>query len=165
MAKLVEQAERYKEMEYMEKVVVVAREGEELMVEEHNLLSVAYKNVIAACRASCQIVSIEQKEGRGNHDHVVTNDLCDNVATTRGYRARIESELDSIYGTILRLLDAHLIPVVAADSKVFYLNMKGEYYRNLAEFKTGSKYRAVTIKISIVTARYSPVSSDTRLYQ
>ncbi|CAL9184644.1 unnamed protein product [Musa hybrid cultivar] len=163
MAKLVEQAERYKEMEYMEKVVDVAREGEELTVEEHNLLSVAYKNVIAACRASCRIISIEQKEGRGNHDHVVTN-VCDNVAAIRGYRARIESELDSIYGTILRLLDAHLIPVAAADSKVFYLNMNREYYRNLVEFKTGSKYQAVTIEISIVTARYNPVSSDTRLY-
>ncbi|CAL9048277.1 unnamed protein product, partial [Musa banksii] len=147
-------------MEYMEKVTVVAREGEEHTVEEHNLLSVAYKNVIAACRASCRIVSIEQKEGRGNHDHVVSHDL----SNIRGHRARIESELNSIYGTILRLLDAHLIPVAAVDSKVFYLNMNREYYRNLAEFKTGSKYQAVTIEISIVTARYSPVSSDTRLY-
>ncbi|CAL9060141.1 unnamed protein product, partial [Musa banksii] len=135
MAKLAEQAERYEEMvEYMEKVAGLATEGEELSAEERNLLSVAYKNVIGARRASWRIVSsIEQKEeGRGNHDH---------VAAIRGYRSRIESELASICGGILRLLDSRLIPAAAAaaDSKVFYLKMKGDYYRYLAEFKTGSE--------------------------
>lgn len=41
----------------------VAQMGMELTVEERNLLSVAYKNVIGARRASWRIVSsIEQKE-------------------------------------------------------------------------------------------------------
>ena len=41
----------------------VAKENVELTVEERNLLSVAYKNVIGARRASWRIVSsIEQKE-------------------------------------------------------------------------------------------------------
>lgn len=41
----------------------VAELGEELTVEERNLLSVAYKNVIGARRASWRIISsIEQKE-------------------------------------------------------------------------------------------------------
>jgi len=41
----------------------VAEENVELSVEERNLLSVAYKNVIGARRASWRIVSsIEQKE-------------------------------------------------------------------------------------------------------
>lgn len=107
------QAEHYKEMvEYMEKVIGAMGEGEELMMEECNLLSVTYKNVIAALHVSWRIVSfIKQKEGRRNHNHVVA---------IRGYRARVKSKLDSIYGGILRLLDAHLILVAAAiDSKVF----------------------------------------------
>ncbi|CAL9121857.1 14-3-3-like protein [Musa acuminata AAA Group] len=134
LAKLAEQAERYEEMvEYMEKVTgAAAAEGEELTVEERNLLSVAYKNVVGARRASWRIVSsIEQKEeSRGNEAHVVA---------IRDYRAKIEAELSSICGGILRLLEERLVPSASAtDSKVFYLKMKGDYHRYLAEFKTSS---------------------------
>ena len=133
MAKLAEQAERYEEMvEYMEKVSA-SLENEELTVEERNLLSVAYKNVIGARRASWRIISsIEQKEeSRGNEDH---------VSAIRDYRAKIETELSSICDGILKLLDSRLIPAASAgDSKVFYLKMKGDYHRYLAEFKTGAE--------------------------
>ncbi|ESW13038.1 hypothetical protein PHAVU_008G162500 [Phaseolus vulgaris] len=131
MAKLAEQAERYEEMvEFMEKVSAAA-ENEELTVEERNLLSVAYKNVIGARRASWRIISsIEQKEeSRGNEDH---------VSVIRDYRSKIESELSNICDGILKLLDSRLVPSAASgDSKVFYLKMKGDYHRYLAEFKTG----------------------------
>jgi len=47
-------------VDYMKKV---ARLGVELSVEERNLLSVAYKNVIGAQRSAWRIISsIEQKE-------------------------------------------------------------------------------------------------------
>jgi 14-3-3 protein epsilon len=133
MAKLAEQAERYEEMvEYMEKVSA-SIDNEELTVEERNLLSVAYKNVIGARRASWRIISsIEQKEeSRGNEDH---------VSVIRDYRAKIEAELSSICDGILKLLDTRLIPTASSgDSKVFYLKMKGDYHRYLAEFKTGAE--------------------------
>ncbi|KAE8690403.1 14-3-3-like protein [Hibiscus syriacus] len=133
MAKLSEQAERYDEMiEFMEKVSV-STDNEGLSVEERNLLFVAYKNLIGARRASWRIVSsIEQKEeSRGNEDH---------VAVIRDYRAKIETELSSICGGILKLLDSRLIPLASAkDSKVFYLKMKGDFHRYLAEFKTGAE--------------------------
>jgi 14-3-3 protein epsilon len=63
MAKLAEQAKRYEEMvDFMEKVTA-AVESEELTVEERNLLSVAYINVIGAQRASWRIISsIEQRK-------------------------------------------------------------------------------------------------------
>ncbi|CAM8923731.1 unnamed protein product [Rhodiola kirilowii] len=133
LAKLAEQAERYEEMvEFMEKVVSSV-DSEELSVEERNLLSVAYKNVIGARRASWRIISsIEQKEeSRGNEDH---------VSAIRDYRSKIENELSSICDGILKLLDSMLIPAAGSgDSKVFYLKMKGDYHRYLAEFKTGAE--------------------------
>ncbi|VVA96223.1 unnamed protein product [Arabis nemorensis] len=133
LAKLAEQAERYEEMvEFMEKVAK-GLENEELTVEERNLLSVAYKNVIGARRASWRIISsIEQKEeSRGNEDH---------VSIIKGYRGNIETELSKICDGILSLLDSHLIPTASlAESKVFYLKMKGDYHRYLAEFKTGAE--------------------------
>ncbi|THG01360.1 hypothetical protein TEA_015169 [Camellia sinensis var. sinensis] len=133
MAKLAEQAERYEEMvEFMEKVAKTV-DVEELTVEERNLLSVAYKNVIGARRASWRIISsIEQKEeSRGNEDH---------VSIIKEYRGKIEAELSKICDGILNLLESHLIPSASsAESKVFYLKMKGDYHRYLAEFKTGSE--------------------------
>lgn len=49
----------------------VASGGVELTVEERNLLSVAYKNVIGARRASWRIISsIEQKESKGSNAKV-----------------------------------------------------------------------------------------------
>ncbi|KAK9066909.1 hypothetical protein SSX86_014233 [Deinandra increscens subsp. villosa] len=133
MAKLAEQAERYEEMvEFMEKVAKTV-DVEELTVEERNLLSVAYKNVIGARRASWRIISsIEQKEeSRGNEDH---------VKLIKDYRATIETELSKICDGILGLLDSHIVPSASsAESKIFYLKMKGDYYRYLAEFKSGAE--------------------------
>jgi len=73
VAKLSEQAERYDEMvAAMKKVATL---NAPLSVEERNLLSVAYKNVIGSRRASWRIISsIEQKEeSKGNDSHVKTN--------------------------------------------------------------------------------------------
>lgn len=133
LAKLAEQAERYDEMvEEMSKVAKSASDNE-LSVEERNLLSVAYKNVIGARRASWRIVSsIEQKEeSKGNEE---------NTAMIKKYRSTIESELTKICTDILALLDEYLIPAsTAGESKVFYLKMKGDYHRYLAEFQTNEQ--------------------------
>jgi 14-3-3 protein epsilon len=51
----------------------------------------------------------------------------------------VEKELSEICSSILQLLDDHLIPTASSgESKVFYLKMKGDYHRYLAEFKSGT---------------------------
>jgi len=155
VAKLAEQAERYDEMvEAMEKVAKTV-DVEELTVEERNLLSVAYKNVIGARRASWRIISsIEQKEeSKGNEEH---------VAAIRDYRAKVEQELSTICDSILNLLNTHLIPTSSTgESKVFYLKMKGDYHRYLAEFKTGAerKEAAESTLLAYKSAQVSITSS------
>merc|ERR1712225_227908 len=119
MAKLSEQAERYDEM--VEAMKKVATTDVELTVEERNLLSVAYKNVIGARRASWRIISsIEQKEEtKGNEEH---------VKMIKEYRRKVENELSGICKDILAVLDDHLIPSsFNGESKVFYYKMKGDY--------------------------------------
>ncbi|GAV29957.1 hypothetical protein PICMEDRAFT_72980 [Pichia membranifaciens NRRL Y-2026] len=131
LAKLAEQAERYEEM--VENMKAVASSGQELSIEERNLLSVAYKNVIGARRASWRIVSsIEQKEEqKGNESQ---------VKLIRDYRSKIELELTNICDDILNVLNEHLIPTAqSGESKVFYYKMKGDYHRYLAEFAVGDK--------------------------
>jgi len=54
-AKLAEQAERYDEM--VEAMKSVAKMDVELTVEERNLLSVAYKNVVGARGAASRSIS------------------------------------------------------------------------------------------------------------
>lgn len=113
--------------------LVVSSAGAELSVEERNLLSVAYKNVIGSLRAAWRIVSsIEQKEeGRKNDDHVML---------VKEYRSKIENELSQVCAGILKILSDNLIPSAASsESKVFYLKMKGDYHRYLAEFKVGNE--------------------------
>ncbi|CCG83510.1 putative 14-3-3 family protein ArtA [Taphrina deformans PYCC 5710] len=133
LAKLAEQAERYDEMVTFMKEV--AKAEPELSVEERNLLSVAYKNVIGARRASWRIISsIEQKEESKN------GSTEGHTATIKTYRVKIEEELARICEDILEVLDTYLIArAKPGESKVFYYKMKGDYHRYLAEFATGDK--------------------------
>jgi len=130
-AKLAEQAERYDEM--AEHMKVVGEAGEELSVEERNLLSVAYKNAVGSRRAAWRIISsVKQKEKtKGNEA---------NAEYAEEYCKKVENELDEICKAILKLLDEKLIPKASGgESKVFYQKMKADYYRYIAEFTSGDK--------------------------
>ncbi|XP_051245952.1 14-3-3 protein beta/alpha-like [Dicentrarchus labrax] len=121
-AKLSEQAERYDDMAAAMKAVTEG--GKELSNEERNLLSVAYKNVVGARRSSWRVVSSIECNCEDS----------DKKAVTKAYREKVEKELKDICNEVLELLDKYLISnAEAADSKVFYLKMKGDYYRYLAE--------------------------------
>ncbi|MCJ8746001.1 hypothetical protein PDJAM_G00136740 [Pangasius djambal] len=136
-AKLAEQAERYDDMATVMKEVT--EKGEELTDEERNLLSVAYKNVVGACRSAWRVISsIEQKMKAENSDK-------EQIA--KEYREKIESELQSICNDVLHLLDKFLIRTSSpAESQVFYLKMKGDYYRYLAEVAVGDNKTSIVDK-------------------
>ena len=57
-------------------------------------------------------------------------------------------------------MDQHLIPKASnAESKVFYLKMKGDYYRYLAEVATGDKRNSESL---FKTYSLTPENNETR---
>lgn len=123
-AKLAEQAERFDEMvDHMKAVAVLQYE---LSVEERNLLSVAYKNVIGSRRASWRVISSIEQKGDADKLNLITS-----------YKKKIENELEEICADILLIIKDNLIPnSLSEEGKVFYYKMKGDYHRYLAEFQT-----------------------------
>lgn len=126
-AKLAEQAERYDDM--VEIMKQVAMSDQVLNVEERNLLSVAYKNVIGTRRASWRILS-SIKQSKDN-----CPEFQKFAPILKEYREVVEKELTSTCNDILDVLSDSLVPKsVDKESDVFYYKMKGDYFRYLAEF-------------------------------
>ncbi|VIO88355.1 14-3-3-like protein 2, putative [Brugia malayi] len=149
-AKLAEQAERYDDMAQSMKRVTEL--GAELTNEERNLLSVAYKNVVGARRSSWRVISsIEQKtEGLEKQQMV------------KEYREKVEKELRDICQDVLNLLDKYLIPKAGnPESKVFYLKMKGDYYRYLAEVASGDDREMVVARSEQSYREAFDIANDT----
>jgi len=146
-AKLAEQAERYEDMAtHMKGVTKMA--DQPLNTEDRNLLSVAYKNIVGAKRSSWRVISsIEQKATDSKKQYA------------EAYRIVIEKELSDICNEVLHLLDDFLVKSASAtyyedpnlntaESAVFYLKMKGDYYRYLAEVASESEKQSVVDKAS-----------------
>jgi len=128
-AKLAEQAERYDDMtEYMKAVALL--DGAVLSVDERNLLSVAYKNVIGSRRAAWRVLTnieqLEKTRGAVTEDKLVKMSM---------YRKLVENEIDMVCDEILSIIKALLKAVTDPESLVFYYKMCGDYHRYLAEFK------------------------------
>jgi len=148
-AKLAEQAERFDEM--VADMKEVAKQPQELTVEERNLLSVAYKNVIGSRRASWRVItSIEQKGD------------ADKMSIIKEYKEKIEGELVEICDDILGIIEDNLIPNSSSEeAKVFYYKMKGDYHRYLAEFQQGEARKgSASLALDAYQAASAVASSD-----
>ena len=95
-------------------------------------MSVAYKNTIGSRRTAWRALSsIEKKEEQKGSK---------NIGLLRGYKTKIEGELDKYCNEILNLIDSQLIPKSSnTEAQVFYYKMKGDYYRYISEYTSGDK--------------------------
>ena len=110
----------------------VASQPIELTVEERNLLSVAYKNVIGSRRASWRVLSSIESKGEADKLQLISD-----------YKKTIEQELVDICEDILKIISNELVPrSTNEEGKVFYYKMKGDYHRYLAEFQSGDVRKA-----------------------
>lgn len=132
LARTAEAAERYEEMCLFMRQLVKGHDAN-LNEEERNLLSVAYKNVIGAKRASWRTLRMPP-------DHENTEKKLTEL--TEMYTAQVEAELKQVCDDVLSLLSDHLIPQATEkaesdptfnEARVFYLKMAGDYCRYIAE--------------------------------
>jgi len=131
MARLAEQAERFEDMvEYMKRICAM---GTELSMEERNLLSVAYKNSVGARRTAWRAVNtLEHKEAQKGPA------ILDLI---KAFRARVELELARKCNELIDIITKDLLPIAStAEAKVFYMKMKADYHRYLAEFASGEHH-------------------------
>jgi len=133
LVRVAETAERYEDMCKFVKALVQNKtsKGQDLDVEERNLLSVAYKNVVGTKRASWRTLS-------GGFDDA-------DEALIEKYKGIVENELENICKEVISLLADSLLKTVSGkkdETEVFYLKMCGDYYRYLAEFRqTNDSYK------------------------
>ena len=131
------------------------------MIEEWNLLSLAYKNAVGSRRAVWRVItSTEQQEKFKGKEELVLH--------ASEYVANVEGKLQKIRDGILALMDKNLIPSPNTDElkmfyyKMFYYKMKGDYYRHLAEVTTGEQ-RAKPVKM-LVSLMRKPLRSQRKTW-
>ena len=161
LAKLYEKAERFPEM--VKSINKFVELDPKLTKDERNILSAGYKNIISDKRASWRLLnSMEKKEEKKNSPQ---------TANIRLVKNNIEKELNDICNEIQIIIDKYLVPNASdSETKVFFLKLKGDYYRYKCEFATGkefddacSKAEKVYKEAYDIANKDIPISSSTRL--
>ena len=129
MARVADQAERPEDMvEFLKEIV--KEKPEDLTIEERNLLSVGFKNLIGARRTAFRTVAAIEN----NKKYEEFSSKC------HEYKTKIEKELVDICEDIINLIKTEsLSKADNPDAKAFYLKMIGDYYRYVAEAVQGDK--------------------------
>jgi len=163
-AKIAEAAERYNDMcEFLHKLVKMKSDKKEnLSVDERNLLSVAYKNVVGTKRQSWRMLT------QGNFDELDKSQMT-------AYTSIVEKELEKVCEEVIELLK--LTTTVVKDLEttgddrkedlVFYLKMSGDYHRYLSEFMPNAEHNTTAEKFyqeaTEIAKEHLPETHPTRL--
>jgi len=126
LAGVAETAERFDDMRQILKILVTKKVAEKqaISIDERNLLSVAYKNVVGSKRQSWRTIT------QGVFEVISPEYL-------QKYRDVLEAELEGVCKEAIKLLDMMTASEteMETENKVFLLKMSADYYRYLAEFK------------------------------
>ncbi|EJW01738.1 hypothetical protein EDEG_03743 [Edhazardia aedis USNM 41457] len=129
-AGLCERAEKYNDMAEVMKKTVVALKEEKIAskIKTRNLFSIAFKNLAGARRSSWRILTSELQK--------IENKEEKRLAIIKEYMKTVENELNEICDDVLNSIDNAVLtnPCYSdPESRVFFLKMKGDYYRYKAE--------------------------------
>ena len=125
LAQVAEEAERYEDAaKYVEELI--KKKKDDLTKEEKNIFYNSYKYIINSKRCSLRSTHlIEEKEKKHSSQYIpiVTN-----------FKNILESEIIDVCKNIINLINNFLLKkILIEESKIFYLKMKGDYYRYLCE--------------------------------
>ncbi|KAL3094817.1 hypothetical protein niasHS_006112 [Heterodera schachtii] len=123
-----EKARRFDDMvEAMKKLIKL---DPNLGLEDRVSLAVAYKGAMSSRRSSWRmLVSIEERTGPEMNER--------QQQVMKSYREHVENELVTICQELLKCINEVLFPKATdPEPKVFYLKMKADYYRYMAEVAT-----------------------------
>jgi len=158
LVRLAENSERYEDMcKFIKKLVESkSAEGKDLDVEERNLLSVAYKNVVGQKRAAWRTLN-------GGFEEM-------DEQLIEKYKKLVEDELENVCKDVLDILTNFLLKGVSGhndETEVFYYKMAGDYYRYLAEFRDSddikNKAKEYYTKAMDIATTSLPETHPTRL--
>ena len=124
MARVAEQAERFEDMVEFLNLAIDAKSGEDFTIDERNLLSVGFKNLIGSQRGAIRTIgAIEQNPKYQKFGDALA-----------GYKKKIETELYEKCMQIVKTVEGKCLKLAAEDeSKAFFQKMIGDYYRYVAE--------------------------------
>jgi 14-3-3 protein epsilon len=137
LAMLAEQCNRFNEMvSFLEDML--KQRDKDLNSDERNLLSIAYKNSISGLRSALRtIMAYENKEKKKENSTF--------LPYIQEYRKKVEDELTKTCKNVLKVIDEDLLKKAEDDeAKVFYVKMKGDYNRYIAEYAEGDLKKQVS---------------------
>ena len=133
LARVAEQAERFEDMvEYIARVL--DSKAGDVSSDERNLLSVAFKNLIASKRQACRtIVAIEQNPKYAKFGGALAT-----------YKGQIEEQLIADCMRIISIIkEKVLAKPCEGEAKSFFVKMVGDYYRYISEVAKGDQLEQV----------------------
>jgi len=129
-AKIAEDCYRHEEMiEFV--VEMIKGKEKDLDSEERNLFSIAFNNFTFKCRNNIRtLTGIEFKEKCSNQSQYLPYIL--------EYKRKIVDDFKRMCDYLISIIDSYLLNRTKdIENKIFYLKMKGDYNRYMAEFAQG----------------------------
>merc|ERR1719313_2249742 len=155
LAKLSEQAERYDDMvQYMKQIVHLGVKADELTVEERNLLSVGYKNMMSHRRTAWRTVHASWEKNTEDGNKKEQAELDANYRDTIGEEVfKLISEVcDDIVASYVDGANKPTDDTNKSEVFVFFKKMEGDYNRYGAEITEGCPDKRETFKARALAA-------------